>query len=115
MYEAVSENKYGTEKGYIWKRETKNGKAVRGLQREDSIEKDGAGGQALDKKDAGYMAYGWESSGIIDVSNLYGHAPGSDFFANVQTHGVKGGAISDYNLPAGGQIPKIENKPTPVP
>ncbi|WP_341899481.1 alkaline phosphatase D family protein, partial [Synechococcus sp. UW140] len=55
------------------------------------------------------MAYGWESSGIIDVSALYNHAPGTDFFANVQTHGVKGGAITDQNLVAGGQILKLES------
>ncbi|NBO83093.1 MAG: hypothetical protein EBU75_09775, partial [Betaproteobacteria bacterium] len=32
----------------------------------------------------------------------------TDFFANVQTHGVKGGAITDFNLTAGGQILKLE-------
>ncbi|MCX5946310.1 MAG: DUF4114 domain-containing protein, partial [Cyanobacteria bacterium] len=46
--------------------------------------------------------------GIIDVSSLYNHAPGTDFFANVQAHGVKGGAITDFNLVESGQILKIE-------
>ncbi|NDH65699.1 MAG: DUF839 domain-containing protein, partial [Microbacteriaceae bacterium] len=112
VYSAISEPKYGTEKGSIWKLDPNTGKAVRWLQIDDSIDPDGAGGQYLDTKDSGYVAYGWESSGIIDVSALYNHAPGTDFFADVQTHGVKGGAIDDQKLAAGGQILKIENVAT---
>ena len=46
----------------------------------------------------------WESSGIIDVSELYGNTPGSDFFFTVQAHGVTGAAIDSLNLVEGGQI-----------
>uniref|UniRef100_UPI003138052F choice-of-anchor U domain-containing protein n=1 Tax=Synechococcus sp. UW140 TaxID=368503 RepID=UPI003138052F len=109
VYSTASDSKYGTEKGSIWKLDPTTGKAIRWAQIDDSIDPDGAGGQALDTKDSGYLAYGWESSGIIDVSALYNHAPGTDFFANVQTHGVKGGAITDQNLVAGGQILKLES------
>ncbi|MFW6731482.1 MAG: DUF4114 domain-containing protein, partial [Synechococcus sp.] len=108
VYGGDADVKYGLEKGSIWKLDPTTGKAIRWAQIDDSIDPDGSGGQALDKTDSGYKAYGWESSGIIDVSNLYGHAPGTDFFANVQTHGVKGGAIADFNLAAGGQILKLE-------
>lgn len=107
VYGGAADVKYGQEKGSIWKLDPTTGKAIRWAQIDDTIDPDGSGGQALDKNDTGYKAYGWESSGIIDVSNLYGHAPGTDFFANVQTHGVKGGAINDFNLVAGGQIVKI--------
>ncbi|WP_341883092.1 alkaline phosphatase D family protein, partial [Synechococcus sp. UW140] len=109
VYSPASDSKYGTEKGSIWKLDPTTGKAIRWAQIDDSIDPDGAGGQALDTKDSGYLGYGWESSGIIDVSALYNHAPGTDFFANVQTHGVKGGAITDQNLVAGGQILKLES------
>ena len=108
VYGGDADVKYGLEKGSIWKLDPTTGKAVRWAQIDDTIDPDGSGGQALDKNDSGYKAYGWESSGILDVSALYGHAPGTDFFANVQTHGVKGGAITDFNLAAGGQILKLE-------
>jgi hypothetical protein len=108
VYSPTIEPKYGTEKGSIWKLDPNTGKAVRWVQIDDSIDPDGAGGQALDKNSDAYKQYGWESSGIIDVSALYNHAPGTDFFANVQTHGVKGGAIDAQKLVAGGQILKIE-------
>jgi len=107
VYGGDADVKYGLEKSSIWKLDLSSGKAIRWAQIDDSIDPDGSGGQALDKNDAGYKAYGWESSGIIDVSNLYGNAPGTDFFANIQTHGVKGGAIADFNLAAGGQIVKL--------
>ncbi|MFM7651737.1 MAG: choice-of-anchor I family protein [Vulcanococcus sp.] len=47
----------------------------------------------------------WESSGIIDVSALYGAAPGSYFLANVQAHSLSNGNLwgSPY-LVEGGQI-----------
>ncbi|MEA5417412.1 choice-of-anchor I family protein [Synechococcus sp. BA-132 BA5] len=50
----------------------------------------------------------WESSGIIDVSRIYGTAPGSMFLANVQAHSLGGGNIqgSGY-LVEGGQIDLI--------
>jgi hypothetical protein len=108
VYGSDADVKYGLEKGSIWKVDPKTGKAIRWAQIDDTIDPDGSGGQALDKNDSGYKAYGWESSGITDVSALYNHAAGTDFFANVQTHGVKGGAIADFNLAAGGQILKLE-------
>ena len=54
----------------------------------------------------------WESSGIIDVSKIYGAAPGSFFVANVQAHSLAGGNIegSGY-LAEGGQIDLIQQSP----
>ncbi len=50
----------------------------------------------------------WESSGIIDVSTIYGTAPGSMFLANVQAHSLGGGNINGSGyLAEGGQIDLI--------
>jgi len=51
----------------------------------------------------------WESSGIIDVSAIYGAAAGSYFLANVQAHSLGGGSIvgSSY-LAEGGSIDLIQ-------
>ena len=58
----------------------------------------------------------WESSGIIDVSSLYGNKPGTDFFLNVQAHGVKGGEIDKQNLVEGGQLLAASTRPkSPAP
>ncbi|MCV2880424.1 choice-of-anchor I family protein [Actibacterium sp. XHP0104] len=56
----------------------------------------------------------WESSGILDVSTLFGEAPGTLFLADVQAHGLDdqdrfdvegpGGQITDDNLREGGQL-----------
>jgi len=51
----------------------------------------------------------WESSGVIDVSALYGAAPGSYFLANVQAHSIKDGNIGGAGyLAEGGQIDLIQ-------
>lgn len=50
----------------------------------------------------------WESSGIIDVSRIYGTAPGSMFLANIQAHSLGGGNINGSGyLVEGGQIDLI--------
>ncbi|WP_216906551.1 choice-of-anchor I family protein [Synechococcus sp. CCY 0621] len=50
----------------------------------------------------------WESSGIIDVSTIYGTAPGGMFLANVQAHSLGGGNINGSGyLVEGGQIDLI--------
>ena len=46
----------------------------------------------------------WESSGIIDVSALFGESKGSLFLFNVQAHSLRGGAIDAEDLVQGGQI-----------
>lgn len=50
----------------------------------------------------------WESSGIIDVSTIYGAAPGTWFLADVQAHSLRNGNLwgSTY-LAEGGQIDLI--------
>ena len=51
----------------------------------------------------------WESSGIIDVSAIYGAAAGSYFLANVQAHSLGGGNIIGASyLAEGGSIDLIQ-------
>lgn len=53
----------------------------------------------------------WESSGIIDVSAIYGKAAGSMFLADVQAHSLTGGNLSTGSgyLVEGGQLNLIQN------
>lgn len=46
----------------------------------------------------------WESSGILDVSTLFGVDPGQLFLFNVQAHSLQGGVIASANLVQGGQM-----------
>ncbi|MBE9137837.1 esterase-like activity of phytase family protein [Nodosilinea sp. LEGE 07088] len=46
----------------------------------------------------------WESSGIIDVSTLFGEDPGELFLFNVQAHSLRDGIIDAADLVQGGQI-----------
>ncbi|KRH96712.1 calcium-binding protein [Cylindrospermopsis sp. CR12] len=46
----------------------------------------------------------WETSGITDVSNLFGNAPGSMLLFDVQAHSFKDGNIASQNLAEGGQL-----------
>ena len=46
----------------------------------------------------------WESSGIIDVSELFGYAPGELFLFDVQAHTLEGGIIAQNDLVEGGQL-----------
>ncbi|MGB7566091.1 MAG: choice-of-anchor I family protein [Prochlorococcaceae cyanobacterium] len=50
----------------------------------------------------------WESSGIIDVSSLYGAAAGSYFLADVQAHSLRDGNLGGASyLTEGGQLTLI--------
>jgi serralysin len=46
----------------------------------------------------------WETSGILDVSQLFGKAAGTFFIGNVQAHSLRGGVISSAGLVEGGQL-----------
>ena len=61
-------------------------------------------------QDAG-AAGEWESSGIVDVSALFGEAPGTLFLFDVQAHGIADqddfnadSRITDGDLVEGGQL-----------
>ncbi|MCP5363626.1 MAG: DUF839 domain-containing protein [Hyphomicrobiales bacterium] len=57
----------------------------------------------------------WESSGILDVSRLFGTAPGTTFLADIQAHGIEDqtdvnadSRIFDTDLVEGGQLVFID-------
>ena len=53
----------------------------------------------------------WESSGIIDVSLIYGEAAGSMFLADVQAHNLTNGNLAGSGyLVQGGQLNLIQNQ-----
>lgn len=91
----------GTEAS-IWKVNASSGDAERILV----MNRDAALPAGQTDKEAASLG-AWESSGIIDVSTLYGNKPGTDFFYTVQAHGVTGGAIDSLNLVEGGQIMRV--------
>ncbi len=51
----------------------------------------------------------WESSGILDVSTLFGQAPGSLLVFGIQAHSIEGGLIDAQNLVQGGQLAFLTN------
>ena len=53
----------------------------------------------------------WESSGIIDVSHIYGEVAGSMFLADVQAHNLTNGNLAGNGyLVQGGQLNLIQNQ-----
>lgn len=50
----------------------------------------------------------WESSGIIDVSSLFGEAAGTLFLFDIQAHSVNNGLVSSKQLFEGGQLCFLE-------
>ena len=50
----------------------------------------------------------WESSGILDVSKLFGEAPGSLMLFDVQAHSIRNGIIAASGLAEGGQLSLLE-------
>jgi hypothetical protein len=55
----------------------------------------------------------WETSGITDVSTLFGEEAGELFLFDVQAHSIRDGAIADSDLVQGGQLAFL-NVDTPL-
>ena len=102
---AISDNTaWGTQEGSVWKLDPSTGKATRVAQIDRSAIPAGMTDTLAKGNGAESAAGQWETSGVIDVSSLYGHKAGTDFFTDVQAHGLKDGAISTNNLVEGGQL-----------
>ena len=122
-----------SEDGFIYAQEDRSVAAGYFAQQEASVWKvdasatDSVTGQALSERwlqidrtavptpygqtDPRTTDYGnWESSGIIDVSAIYGEAAGSMFLADVQAHSLTNGNIGGNGyLVQGGQLNLIQN------
>ena len=102
---AISDNAaWGTQEASVWKLDPTTGKATRIAQIDRSAIPTGMTDSLANGTGSESGSGQWETSGIIDVSSLYGHKAGTDFYTNVQAHGLKDGAISTNNLVEGGQI-----------
>ena len=89
---------WGSKEGAVWQLDPVTGQATR------IAEINRNGGLPAGVTDTNTSIGGWETSGIIDVSDLYGHVAGTDFFVSVQAHGTTGGTITSQNLVEGGSI-----------
>ena len=87
------------EEASIWKLDPESGELTRIAQMNRSAVFP-AGTTDGDPTDIG----DWESSGIIDVSTLFGEEPGSLFLFDVQAHSIRDGVIEEENLVQGGQL-----------
>ncbi|MEA5597416.1 alkaline phosphatase PhoX [Rivularia sp. UHCC 0363] len=106
VQEDRSTSKFGQtsgEEASIWRLDPNSGELVRVAQMDRSAVP--AGQTDSNPTDIG----NWESSGIIDVSSLFGEKPGDLFLFDVQGHSLGGGAIADSNLVEGGQLVFLEN------
>ncbi|MCS7466604.1 choice-of-anchor I family protein [Stieleria sp. ICT_E10.1] len=63
----------------------------------------------------------WETSGILDVSTLFGEIPGSLFLFDIQAHGIEDqtdvntdSRINDNDLVEGGQLAFLNSNPSPA-
>lgn len=91
------------EEASIWKLDPVTGDATRVAQMSrDTV-------LPLGSTDPSSLSIGtWESSGIVDVSSLFGEAPGTLFLFSVQAHSITDGVISARNLVQGGQLSFLE-------
>lgn len=55
----------------------------------------------------------WETSGILDVSELFGKPGGSLLLYDVQAHGIEDGPIAEQELVEGGQLGYLTSPETP--
>ncbi len=92
---------FGSESGEeasIWKLDPLTGELTRVAQMDRSAVPEGqTDGDPDDLGD-------WESSGITDVSSLFGSDPGTLFIFDVQAHSLRDGIIEEANLVQGGQL-----------
>ena len=54
----------------------------------------------------------WETSGILDVSDLFGEASGTRFIFGTQAHSLEDGIIADAELVQGGQLAFLTTETT---
>ena len=87
----------------IWRLNSTTGQATRVAQTDRSTV------LPLGSADGNTGDFGnWESSGIIDVSSLFGEAPGQLFLFDIQAHSISNGVIASKNLFEGGQLCFLE-------
>lgn len=89
------------EEASIWKLDPTTGNLTRVAQ----MDRSALPGNPIAQTDGDPDDIGdWESSGIIDVSDLFDKDPGSFFLYDVQAHSLRDGVIEEEGLVQGGQL-----------
>jgi len=101
----TADGSFGAEEASIWKVDSITGVSTRWAQIDRT-----AVPTVYGQTDSAVTDIGnWESSGIHDVSSLYGAAAGSYFLADVQAHSLtNGNIVGGHYLSEGGQIDLIK-------
>jgi hypothetical protein len=86
------------EEASIWQLDPETGALTRVAQMDRSAVPEGQ--TDAEPEDIG----AWESSGILDVSTLFGDEPGTRFIFDVQAHSLEDGIIASEGLVEGGQL-----------
>ena len=105
----IADGNFGSQEASIWKVDAITGKKQRWAQIDRSAVPTAYGQSDSAPTDIG----NWESSGVFDVSAMYGAQAGSYFLANVQAHSLSNGnLVGSHYLTEGGQIDLIRVIPT---
>ncbi len=89
------------EEASIWKLDPETGDLTRVAQ----MDRSAVPGNPIPQTDSDPDDIGdWESSGILDVSDLFDKDDGTFFLFDVQAHSLRDGIIEDENLVQGGQL-----------
>ncbi len=103
-----ADGSFGSEEASIWKLDPLTGGAERWARIDRTAVPVAYGQSDSAPSDIG----NWESSGVIDVSSIYGAPAGSHLLANVQGHSLAGGnLVGSHYLSEGGQIDLIRVLP----
>jgi hypothetical protein len=101
----TADGQFGSQEASIWKVDSVTGAATRWSQIDRSAVPTAYGQTDSLPLDVG----NWESSGLIDLRDIYGGTPGSYFLVDVQAHSLLNGNIyGNGYLSEGGQIDFIQ-------
>ncbi|NET26715.1 alkaline phosphatase PhoX [Okeania sp. SIO1I7] len=99
------------EEASIWKLDPTTGNLTRVAQ----MDRSAVPGSPIAQTDGDPDDIGdWESSGILDVSDLFDKDPGSFFLFDVQAHSLRDGVIEEEGLVQGGQLSVLSKVNGPV-
>ena len=105
----TADGSFGSQEASIWKVDAVTGQKQRWAQIDRSAVPTAYGQSDSAPTDIG----NWESSGVFDVSAMYGAPAGSFFLANVQAHSLNNGnLVGSHYLTEGGQIDLIQVMPS---
>jgi hypothetical protein len=113
-FNGTASGQFGPQEASIWKLNPNDVDSITGAAAERWAQVDRtAVPTAYGQSDGNPSQVGnWETSGIIEVSDIFGAAPGSVFLSTVQAHSLTNGNIGgDPYLVEGGQIDLIQQLP----